>query len=71
LVNHARAILIMRECKNTSISNLNKHIQEYEKSIKKKYSIRSNITVWLSNCLEKERVRNLIFLIEYIGFYRY
>ncbi len=71
MVNHARAILIMRECKNTSIINLNKHIQEYEKSIEKKYSIRSNISVWLSNCLEKERVRNLIFLIEITGFYRY
>ena len=54
----------MRECKKKSINELDKHIKEYEKTIKKNYSIRSNISAWLSTCLEKERVSNFAFLFK-------
>lgn len=56
LVNHAKAIIIVRECKTRAQNALNEHIKEYEKKLKENYSIRSNISVWLSECLRKERV---------------
>lgn len=68
LVDNARSTLIMKESIEKVDKNLEKHIDEYEASLRKKYPIKSNVRDWLNECLNKERVILKYLIIILINF---
>jgi hypothetical protein len=56
LWNHLRTFMIMNEAQREYDKRLNNHLDEYEKSLKKSYKIRSNIKSWMEEQISNERV---------------
>jgi hypothetical protein len=56
LWNHLRTVMIMNEARNDYEKCLKNHLDEYQKSLKKSYKIRSNIKTWLEEQISNEEV---------------
>ena len=64
LVNHVKSRFIMEKAVNQVLADISDHINEYKCQLKKKYPIRSNISEWLVETVDKEIVNIKEYLLD-------
>lgn len=69
LVNHAHAVIIMRESVKKVEKMLTDHMNEYKKDLEKKHPIKSKIKTWLNERITKESVCQKKNYGKFLGFF--
>lgn len=56
LMDQSKSVLIMQDICDQLEKELNDHLEKYEAKLKKDYRIKSLVSDWLYDCIEKEKV---------------
>ncbi len=56
LCDHSKAVLLMGQSNENLVEEYDAHIEKYESDLKQNYRIRSRVSEWLNECVQKEGV---------------